>query len=134
MNSRITSENITELKDGEIFVFGSNEGGRHGKGAAKTALKWGAIYRQATGLQGRTYAIPTMNSGISKKLKIDKVKYHVDQFIDFAIKNPNLKFLVTEIGCGLAGFTIKEIAPLFEKCADLKNIYLPRRFWRIVDK
>jgi hypothetical protein len=131
---RIIEDNITELKPTEIFVFGSNEGGRHGKGAAKTALKWGAVYGQAHGLQGRTYAIPTMNSSISKKLKIEKVKYYVDQFIEFAAKNPELKFLVTEIGTGLAGFTVKEIAPLFEKCITLENVHFPRKFWRIISK
>jgi hypothetical protein len=128
---RITDDNIKELKKGEIFVFGSNESGRHGKGAAKTAMKWGAVYGQAYGLQGRTFGIPTVDASISTKLKIERVKYYVDKFYDFAKNHKELKFLVTEIGCGLAGFTAEEIAPLFKDCAKLENVYLPRRFWEI---
>jgi len=128
---RTTPDWITELKDNEVFVFGSNEAGRHGAGAAKLALKWGAIYGQAFGLQGKTFAIPTMNSKIII-LRIDKVKYWVDKFIDFAKNNPDKKFYVTEIGCGLAGFNHKQIAPLFKECSNLQNVYLPREFWRII--
>jgi hypothetical protein len=132
---RITPDNITELKDNEIFVFGSNEAGRHGKGAAKTAMKWGAKYGQGFGLQGRTFAIPTMDKNIHK-LKIEKVDYWVNRFIDnanYIFDNDNIIFLVTEIGCGLAGFTVKEIAPLFKDCSKLENVYLPKSFWRILN-
>jgi hypothetical protein len=129
---KVTPELITELKENEIFVFGSNESGRHGKGAAKTAMKWGAIYGQANGLQGKTYGIPTVNSSISNKLRIERVKYYVDQFYYFAKENKQLTFLVTEIGCGLAGFTYKEIAPLFIDCLELDNVYLPKRFIQII--
>ncbi|HUI29687.1 MAG TPA: hypothetical protein VLX91_05685 [Candidatus Acidoferrales bacterium] len=128
----ISSDNITELQANEIFVFGSNEGGRHGKGAAKTAFKWGAVYGRASGLQGQTYAIPTMNANITRKLSIREVNQYVERFYEFAKKHPELKFLVTEIGCGLAGFTPSEIAPLFENCSGLENVYLPRSFWNII--
>ena len=130
IKNRITSENIVKLQDDEIFVFGSNEGGRHGAGAAKLALKWGAIYGQANGLQGKTYAIPTMNKSISKPLDLLKIKVYVDQFIDFAQENTRYQFLVTEIGCGLAGLKIKDIAPLFKRAQFVENISLPQRFWR----
>ena len=129
---RTTPDNITELKDNEIFVFGSNEGGRHGKGAAKTAMKWGAIYGKGFGMQGKTCAIPTMDRNIHK-LKLDKVEFYVDGFIALVITNPTKNFLVTEIGCGLAGFKVKEIAPLFKVCSKLNNVYLPHKFWRVLN-
>jgi len=130
--NRVTENNITKLKRNEIFVFGSNRGGRHGKGAAKTAMKWGAIYGQAEGLQGRTYGIPTVNASITKSLPINKIKPYVDNFITFAKENPDLTFLVTEIGCGLAKLNIKHIAPLFKEAKDIKNIHLPKKFWRLL--
>lgn len=123
-----TPEWINELKQNEIFVFGSNESGRHGKGAAKQALKWGACYGQPKGLQGRTYGIPTVNGSISNKLSIEKIARYVREFADFALNHPSLTFLVTEIGCGLAGHSVNDIAPLFACCIDLPNVCLPRRF------
>jgi len=130
--NRITSNNITELKENEIFVFGSNESGRHGKGAAKTAMKWGAKYGQAKGLQGKTYGIPTVNSSISNKLSLNRIDLYLQLFYQDCVKYPNLIFLVTEIGCGLAGWTVKDIAPLFDEFVELENIHLPKSFWNII--
>ncbi len=130
MDSRITSENITVLKENEIFVFGSNLGGRHGRGAAKQALTWGAKWGQASGLQGRTYGIPTKDASIRRVLTLSEIKPYVDEFIDFAKVNPQLVFLVTEIGCGLANYDPKDISPLFRKAINIENIYLPERFWQ----
>lgn len=132
--NKVTPDNITTLYVNEIFVFGSNESGRHGKGAAKTAMKWGAKYGQAEGLQGRTYGIPTVNASISNPLKPEKIKIYVDRFIKFCQSRPDLHFLVTEIGCGLAGLNIKQIAPLFKDAVGISNISLPKRFIRILDK
>lgn len=125
---KVTPDNITELRANEIFVFGSNESGRHGKGAAKTALQWGAKWGQPEGLQGRTYGIPTKDASIRRSLTTDEIKPYVNRFIDFAFNNPHLKFLVTEIGCGLAGHSPKNIAPLFTQAVDFHNIYLPMKF------
>ena len=130
----ITEENITKLAENEIFVFGSNESGRHGKGAAKTALKWGAKYSQAEGLQGKTYGIPTVNAGISKSLTVDRIKIYVDRFLLFAKARQDLHFLVTEIGCGLAGLTPKQIAPLFKGALEMQNVSLPSKFIRVISK
>lgn len=130
---RVTPDNITRLEPNEIFVFGSNHSGRHGKGAAKTALGWGAKWGQAEGLQGRTYGIPTKDASIRRTLTLEEIKPYVDRFIEFAKENPQLRFLVTEIGCGLAGYKPKEIAPLFYQAADVENIYLPQRFWHKID-
>ena len=126
---RITPENITSIAENEVFVFGSNLSGRHGKGAAKTALGWGAKLGQAAGIQGKTYGIPTKDAAIKRTLRIDEIKPFVDDFIEFAKANENLTFLVTEIGTGLAGYKPKDIAPLFAECVNLKNVKLPQRFW-----
>jgi len=126
---RITPENITKLPDNHIFVFGSNLSGRHGKGAAKTALGWGARWGQVAGLQGRTYGIPTKDASIRRTLTIEEIKPFVDDFIEFAKNRPDLTFLVTEVGCGLAGLKPKDVAPLFVDAVSVENIHLPERFW-----
>lgn len=131
MNNRITSDNITKLKDNEIFVFGANIVGRHGHGAAKTALDWGAIYGQGEGLQGKTYGIPTIAApGIGNKISIARIKPYINRFIKFAKEHPELTFLVTEIGCGLAYHGVEEMAPLFKEAVNIENIHLPKRFWK----
>jgi hypothetical protein len=128
-SQRITSDSIKKLEANQIFVFGSNESGRHGLGAAKTALGWGAKWGQAEGLQGKTYGIPTKDSSVRRTLSVEEIKPYVDRFIEFALNNPNMIFLVTEIGCGLAGLKPKQIAPLFKEAINLENVHLPNRFW-----
>lgn len=126
---RIASNHITTLQPNEIFVFGSNLSGMHGGGAARLAYqKFGAIWGQGVGLQGQSYGIPTMQGGV------DTIKPYVDAFIEFAKTHPQLKFLVTEIGCGIAGFSVEEIAPLFKLAIDVENIYLPERFWMVLNQ
>ncbi len=122
-NREYTPERITELKPNEIFVFGSNLAGSHGGGAARLAYnRFGAIWGQGVGLQGQSYAIPTMHGGV------DAIKPYVDKFIGFATQHPEYKFLVTRIGCGIAGFQDEEIAPLFDHALDVENIILPKEF------
>lgn len=133
MKDRITPDNITDLKENEVFVFGANEAGRHGLGAAKTALKWGAKWGQGNGLHGQTYAIPTKDKNIHT-LPIEDIKAYVDEFIAFAKKNSNLIFLLTPIGTNLAGYSYEDIAPLFADAIDVPNIHLPARFWKILLK
>jgi len=124
-----TPDNITSLDPNEIFVFGSNLSGRHGKGAARTAHKlFGAIYGQAYGMQGRSFAIPTVDAKIKEKLPITAISCYVDAFILFAVNHPVLTFYVTEIGCGLAGHKVEDIAPLFKRAQNVENIILPLRF------
>lgn len=107
---RITPRWIDHLKENEIFVFGSNLAGMHGGGAARVArLHFGAIMGQGVGLQGQSYAIPTMQGGV------DTIRPYVNKFIAYAKQQPNKHFLVTPIGCGIAGFEPEDIAPLFEK-------------------
>jgi len=106
-----------------IFVFGSNLAGRHGKGATLTALlKHGAFYGQGHGRQGNSYAIPTKDIRI-QTLPLPAIHLYVGIFIDYAKKHPELTFNVTRIGCGLAGYTDGDIAPMFEDAPD--NCILP---------
>ena len=117
---RTTPEYITSLEPNEVFVFGSNLKGMHGGGAAYIAYrKFGAIMGQGVGLQGQSYAIPTMQGGV------ETIRPYVDEFIAFAKGHPELTFLVTRIGCGIAGFTDDEISPLFAQAHDVENIVLP---------
>lgn len=110
----------------DIFVFGSNLQGRHGKGAALTArLNHGAIYGVASGRQGDSYAIPTKETPY-KTLDLETIKLYVDKFQAYAYLHPEDTFNVTAIGCGLAGYTPKEIAPLFDNVAP--NVKLPDEF------
>ena len=123
MKTQFTPDFITELKENEIFVFGSNLQGMHGGGAARLAYeKFGAIWEQGVGLQGQSYGIPTMYGGV------EDIKPYVDEFIEFAKSHPELTFLVTRIGCGIAGFRDEEIAPLFKECIEIDNVILPRSF------
>ena len=117
MKTQFTPDFITELKENEIFVFGSNLQGMHGGGAARLAYeKFGAIWGQGVGLQGQSYGIPTMHGGVNA------IKPYVDEFIEFAKSHPELTFLVTRIGCGIAGFRDEEIAPLFKECIEIDNV------------
>lgn len=118
---------IKSLKSDEIFVFGSNLAGAHGGGAARIALEdFGAIWGQGVGLQGQSYAIPTMQGGI------ETIKPYVDEFIEFAKQHQELFFYVTRIGCGIAGFLDEEIAPLFKNALDLANVVLPESFVKVL--
>lgn len=129
MEKRYTPEFITELQPGEIFVFGSNLAGAHGGGAARIAYtEFGAVWGQGTGLQGQSYGIPTMHGGV------DAIKPYVDEFIAFAERHREFTFLVTRIGCGIAGFRDEEIAPLFRAAAEMENVILPREFAEVIGR
>lgn len=98
----------------DILVFGSNEAGRHGKGAALFARQHhGAIYGQGEGLQGQSYAIPTKDRNL-RVLTLTQIGQAVFRFKHFAASRPDLTFNVTPVGCGLAGYTQEQIKPLFE--------------------
>jgi hypothetical protein len=126
---KFTPEIIRSLKENEIFVFGSNLMGFHGGGAAAAALDhFGAIWGQGVGLQGQSYAIPTMHGGP------ETIQPYVDEFIQFAKTHPELTFYVTRIGCGIAGFESSDIAPLFEGAIEVENIILPERFVEILEE
>lgn len=123
-NNRVTPEFVTSLKDNEIFVFGCRRSGRHWEGAAAYALEhFGAIFEKGEGIQGQSYAIPT--AGIS----LSVIEQAVNRFIEYAKEHPENNFLVTSIGCGLGGWRVSMIAPLFSDAVNIPNISLPRDFW-----
>jgi hypothetical protein len=123
---------IKELKENQVFVFGSNKAGIHGKGAALTARqRFGAIMGAGKGLQGRSYAIPTKDFNI-KKIGLDEIRKYVTEFLSFAKEHKETEFLVTEIGCGLAGNEPDDIALMFKDHSD--NIIVSERFHRILYK
>ncbi len=121
--TRITPDMITRLAPNEVFVFGSNGQGLHYGGAARTAVRYfGAIMGQGNGLQGKSYGINSMSG-------LGVMGERVKEFCEFAKAHPEKRFLVTEIGCGIAGYSVSEVAPLFECCRDVENITLPASFW-----
>ncbi|MGI6572502.1 MAG: hypothetical protein ACOX19_03585 [Fermentimonas sp.] len=129
MDKRVSPDFISDLKANEVFVFGSNLDGAHGAGAARIARqRFGAVWGQGVGLQGQSYGIPTMHGGI------EEIKPYVDEFIEFARFHPELTFLVTRVGCGIAGFYDSEMAPLFAQAVSIPNIHLPESFWKVLEE
>ena len=126
---RTSSDKIVKLSTNEYFVFGSNLAGIHGAGGALFAKQnFGAQQGVGVGFTGQSYAIPTKDRDI-KVLPLEIIKNYVIEFTDDAMYNPEFTFHVTEIGCGLAGFHPKDIAPFFKEASELNNVYLPKRFW-----
>lgn len=125
---RVTPSWIDDLQENQVFVFGSNLAGMHGGGAARVArLRFGAVMGKGVGMQGRSYAIPTMQGGT------ETIRPYVNDFIAYAKEHPELTFLVTPIGCGIAGFEPEDIAPLFEEASNVENIWLPKSFWEVLE-
>ena len=124
--NRVSPDQISHLEAGEVFVFGSNIRGYHTGGAAAAAMNhFGAIWGQGEGLQGQSYAIPTMEG-------IESLDNAVKRFTQLATEHPDMRFLVTRIGCGIAGYTPETIAPLFRDCINLENVALPADFWKVL--
>ena len=123
-DKRFTPDHITELSKCEIFVFGSNLAGQHASGAARYAYDhFRAEWGNGVGPQGRCYAIPTMHGPVSE------IKPFVDDFIQYAEKHPLNRFLVTRVGCSIAGFKDSDIAPLFKAALAIPNISLPKEWF-----
>lgn len=116
----------------EIFVFGSNLAGRHGKGAAKYAIQhYGAIYGVGYGLQGSSFGIPTKDTKL-KTLPLTHIQHYVNLFLKFAKEHSELSFRLTSIGCGLAGYKHSDIAPMFRSVPS--NVVMPKEFLAILGK
>lgn len=123
-----TPENISSLESNQIFVFGSNLAGIHGGGAARfAAIHFGAAFGEGVGRTGQCYAIPTMHGGP------EAIAPYVNDFVKYAAAHPELEFLVTRIGCGIAGFDESEIAPLFKEAYKYSNIVLPKEFVAVIE-
>ena len=128
-NREYTPEFITSLQPNEVFVFGSNIRGMHGGGAAAIACrKFGAVWGVGEGLTGQCYALPTMEGGV------DYIAGKVQNFLACAKSHPEKKFYVTKIACGIAGFTIEEIGPLFADAINMPNVILPHEFVKVIGK
>jgi hypothetical protein len=113
---------IESLEPDEVFVFGSNGSGAHGGGAARFALeRFGAVWGQSEGLQGQSYGIDTMSG-------LEVFEEQAARFLGFARKHPELRFLVTEVGCGIAGYTPDQVARFFRGAPG--NVVLPEAFTR----
>ena len=120
--------NITKLQDGHYFVFGSNEAGRHGKGAALCAKQYfGAVYGQGHGEQGNSYAVATKDESL-RSLSIDEIRGNVRLFIQHAKNHPHKIFAVSRVGCGLAGYKDEDIAPMFK--GHPSNVYFLEEMWK----
>lgn len=129
---RTTPENIQSLEPNEVFVFGSNEAGLHGAGASRTAYyKFDAVWAKGWGKNGRSFAIPTKDVDINT-LPLSIIQKYVDEFLKFAKATPEYTYMVTEIGCGLAGYTPEDIAPMFKGAVGLDNVALPLKFQQIL--
>lgn len=125
---KITPENIISLQPNEVFVFGSNLDGYHYGGAARVAFeKFGAIWGEGVGLHGQSYAIPTMHGGI------ESIEPYVDDFCQYVWNHPEKVFIVTRIGCGIAGFKDEQIAPLFADLIETDNVALPQVWVDIIN-
>lgn len=125
-SNRITPEYISSLQPGQIFVFGSNAQGMHAGGAARFALdRFGAIWGQGEGIQGQSYAIPTMEG-------LESTRSAITRFINYANQHHELTFLVTPIGCGIAGYSAYDIAPFFCQALEMTNVYLPESFLKVL--
>ena len=123
INKRITPQIITELSRCEIFVFGSNLEGQHHGGAARTAYEnFGAEWGVGDGPTGRCYAIPTMFKDI------EDIRPYAEKFIDYAKAHPQNRFLLTRVGCGIAGFNDIDMAQLFQDCMEVPNITHPKEW------
>lgn len=134
MKKRTTRSMIKSVNKNEVFVFGSNMRGYHAGGAAKLAVgKFGANWFQPIGIQGRTYALPTLDYNLHK-LPLEFIYEQIKVFGYFARSNPTKRFYVTEIGCGIAGFVLREIAPLFLFISDIPNVWLPESFHEEIHK
>ena len=136
--NRITPEKIQYINENEVFVFGSNTVGHHLGGAAKTATdKFGAVWGVNSGITGRCYAVPTVDldpkTRYVEKMPLIYIRHKIVDLINYAKRHKYKTFFITEIGCGIAGFTIDEIAPLFKEAIKVNNIHLPLRFWNKLD-
>jgi hypothetical protein len=130
---KFTPDNISSLQPNQIFVFGSNEAGVHGAGAAKIALqKFGARWGVGFGLVGNSYAIPTKDLEI-RTLPLDKIEFYIYSFLTEVMEYPDTEFLVTKIGCGLAGYSDDQIANLFKGKFIPENVTLPESFFNIIN-
>lgn len=131
MKKKLTPDNIQELTENQIFVFGSNMNGNHAGGAARLAVeKFGAVMGQAEGIQGQSYAIPTLDKDMQKVTEEELITY-LGNFREFAEEHPEKEFLLTAIGTGIAGFDTNYMAYMILRANLPDNVTLPKEFTKI---
>ncbi len=132
---RITPEEIKGIKTSECVLIGTNEAGIHGAGIAEYAYKhWGAVLGQGFGPMSNCFGLPTKDWEVHT-LPLDRIAFYVSRYIDWVkiIRNGRWTHYVTKIGCGLAGYTPKDIAMMFSPLRYTRNVYLPKEFIEIID-
>ncbi|TQR69607.1 hypothetical protein E2K73_04760 [Acinetobacter sp. RF15A] len=123
---------VKSLPENTVFVFGSNMAGQHGGGAARTALEhFGAVMGVGRGWSGQSYAIPTMNEHL-QQMPLSQIQHYIDDFKLYTKNHPKIKYFITSIGCGIAGYKVEEIAPMFKGISH--NVILPQSFRPFVEK
>jgi len=135
MNNRITPEKVDffDFPKSTYVLVGTNESGIHGLGFAKYCRMFGGLLRhQGFGPSGSCFGIPTKDWFV-RQLPLDIIQFYVNRFIVLAKRTPGTTFWVTKIGCGLAGYTPEQIAPLFKDCMELENVWLPQQFWNVLN-
>ena len=120
---RYHDNKITKLEPNEIFVYGANLAWIQGAGAARQALKFGAVYGRG-GLVGQTYGIPTKDKNL-KTLPLSEIKHYIDIFEGVVRDRQDLTFLITKVGCGLANYQDWQIKPMFENFYQFENVVMP---------
>ena len=127
VQDRVTPEKVNKVRNNEIYVFSSNLQGLHNDGTARIAFqRYGAVMGQSVGLQGKCYAIPTLQG------EPNIVRPYVDELLEFVKQHPEQTFIVTKIGTDIAGYTPQDIAPMFKKAVWMKNVRLPQEYWDIL--
>ena len=127
-----TPENIEQLQENEVFVFGSNENGNHAGGAARVAVeKFGAVMGQAEGMQGQSYAIPTLDKEM-KQVSEEALREYIERFRKYADEHKELTFYMTKIGCGIAGFDVEYMAKVMKSFDFSFNVVMPKEFYKII--
>lgn len=124
-----TPELLENLEENEIFIFGSNLAGIHGAGAAKLAFdKFGAEWGVGVGLTGKCYAFPTKRRNVIERLTLEELRFYVVSLEKTISENKDKTFYLTKVGCGLAGYSINDIAPLFKDVIRFENVIFPKEF------
>lgn len=131
MSLRVTPVWIDSLGKNEVLVYDSNLAASYNTSIGRLALKFGAVYKKYYGMSGDTFAIPTKDRKL-RALPLDDIDIYVEGFLIAAKQNRDRIFMVTEIGCGAAGYKPWEIAPMFERAVTMRNVYLPDRFLKIL--
>jgi hypothetical protein len=135
-SDRITPDEILSLKDNEIYVFPTTLCGKHSNIYSVLAqLRFGARYGKAFGIQGKTFAIPTIDKDMKERLPISRIKHFIDKFYDEAEAHHRIIYYVVGFGNGgIGSWPVRAIAPLFESLSKLDNVYLPIAIWRELAK